>query len=334
MKWCAFSYLLPTWLFLFGCHPEGSPLCISYGDIPPPPYDNPVWHPNEALIGFNYIPIKEVRYKTGSKCSPHAEYIFEYDSAGFWLVNVDGTNQRRVITYPLLSPAWSPDGKWIVFGRGAQIFKMAFDGQAFDTARVEQLTEKGRNFFPTWSPDGEWIAFDSDAESPTGSKYIWKMRSDGSSKRRIALNPEKDAARSPYWGPNFNIVHYRYTVSNGLSSTEVFEMDSSGGNLCRITTNDYDERWPRYSYDGKILAFISLNPVAGMQVVATDSKGKSFTQVTTAGASNFSFSPDGRIVYTHYNYDIIDSEKGTLWIVNQDGSDPVQLTFNSALENN
>jgi Tol biopolymer transport system component len=100
-------------------------------------------------------------------------YIYEEDSVGFWLINADGTNQRKVLPYTLTTPAWSPDGDWIAFSQGAQIFKMPFDGNRFDITAIEQLTFEGRNFFPTWSPNGKLIAYNESICNDIKACGVW-----------------------------------------------------------------------------------------------------------------------------------------------------------------
>ncbi|MBK8303307.1 MAG: PD40 domain-containing protein [Chloracidobacterium sp.] len=56
------------------------------------------------------------------------------------------------------SPRWSPDGKWVAFTAGGQIWTMKPDGS--DRKQVTKLSSGGGQ--PVWSPDGKWIAFSSD----------------------------------------------------------------------------------------------------------------------------------------------------------------------------
>jgi TolB protein len=204
---------------------------------------------------------------------------------------------------------------------------MPFDGNQFDTTAIEQLTFEGRNFFPTWSPDGEWIAYDSDVGSPTGLKFIWKMKSNGLSKMRIAFTPNDGETRMPFWGNDFKIVHIRYI---GIGSSEIFKMDSSGNNTIRITENEDMDQYPKYSPDDKFICYISQSQSSGgTQLWRFDNNENEFKQLTTSGALNFSWSPDGKIVYLNFDYSRIDETKGTLWVMDADGNNKRQLTYNN-----
>lgn len=72
----------------------------------------------------NHTPIKEIVYSNGYACPHQAVYKFANDSSGFWLINSDGTDMRRVVTRTLQTPAWSPNGKWLAFVENEQICKM------------------------------------------------------------------------------------------------------------------------------------------------------------------------------------------------------------------
>jgi Tol biopolymer transport system component len=294
--------------------------------VPESPYDSPIWHPSGQFIGFNHTPLRRIEYPHGEQC-PGVQH-FAADSAGFWLINSDGGNMRRIFPYKLQSPAWSPDGNWIAFVVGAQIFKMRFTGMTFDTSTVAQLTFEGRNFFPAWSPDGRWIAFDSNDESPNGMQFLWVMRPDGSLKSRIAYDPAKGEIRMPSYSPDGReIVHIRYLA--GVFSSEIFVMDSNGTEPSRLTFNNSDDRYPKYSPDGMRIAFYSNGNIWLM-----DTLGNNQQQFTTSGVDAsfgvpFSWSPAGdKILYTRYRPTDWTMKNGVLWMINVSTKSETQFTSN------
>ena len=164
-------YLCFLLLLFSACKDGGNPIngdkppCPPIRIAAPSPYGEPVWHPSGGFIGFNYMPLIRITYPYGEHCQ--GEYEWKWDSSGYWLIKPDGTNMRRVFPYGLEMVSWSPDGEWIAFGAGAQIYKMRFTGTTFDTTTLTQLTFEGRNFLPAWSPNPgggaseQWIAYDN-----------------------------------------------------------------------------------------------------------------------------------------------------------------------------
>ena len=78
-----------------------------------------------------------------------------------WVMDADGGHPVNLTRSPYIDdhPAWSPDGRWILFERSpeygppAPLFVMKPDGS--DQHQVGALA--GR--MPTWSPDGKQIAY-------------------------------------------------------------------------------------------------------------------------------------------------------------------------------
>lgn len=131
--WGRLLFLTLTFLCLSACDiiendDDDLPPCPPFLTVPIPPYDSPCWHPSGEFIGFNHTPLLRINYPYGEHCQ--GVYEWESQQSGFWLINTDGTNMRRIFTYKLQNPVWSPDGEWIAFvlpfGDERLICKMRF----------------------------------------------------------------------------------------------------------------------------------------------------------------------------------------------------------------
>ncbi len=307
-------------MFLSSCNLIGpskkEPPCSPFDIVPSPPYNSPIWHPSGQLIGVNHFRLIEIKYPYGKDCPG----IQVSDSAGFWLINADGTNKRMIFPYYLLHPAWSPDGQWIAFvAPNLQIYKMRFTGTAFDTTTLTQLTFEGRNFYPAWSPDGQWIAYVRGFAYPEPQSVagIWIMRSDGGSAPQQIYS---GSSTGPAWHPSGALAFIRG------DSLWIFRLDTKTYERVAFLRGS---RYFRYSPDGtKIIFWL------GSKLWIMDSTGSNLQQLTTHEVEidfgvPFSWSPSGdKIVYTYYRSDDWTMNNGVLWMLDLRSRTATQFTFN------
>lgn len=115
----------------------------------------PAWHPSVDTIVFRGCD------NSGNRC-------------GLWQINGSGGDRAPLTDVPTDNrPAWSPDGRYVVF---------MSDGRSgnFDIYRVDTSTEQvlpltdqpTADLLPTVSPDGDWVAFVSNRD---GSWKIWAV---------------------------------------------------------------------------------------------------------------------------------------------------------------
>ncbi|MBO0911147.1 MAG: Tol-Pal system beta propeller repeat protein TolB [Acidobacteria bacterium] len=117
-----------------------------------------------------------------------------------YIMEADGTNVQQLTDQGYaVSPAWSPNGQFLVFswmrhyGPGAPGAQDLYIMDIVSKQWVQLTHDGGRNDFPSWSPDGRHIVFES---SRSGSKQIWTMLADGSKQNQLTTSAENS---EPDW---------------------------------------------------------------------------------------------------------------------------------------
>jgi len=282
-------------------------------------YGLPAWGPTN-WIAFLYYPIDK-----------NKNYIF--DSAMVQIVRPDGSQRKRLVygSYNFLD--WSNDGKWLTGEMlNKQIYKISFNG---DT--VIQVTYNDQRYYhySTWSSNDKLIAYSVWGFVPFFERSIWVIPAEGGEPQLLfSLYDDMPTGREPDWSPvgsEIVFVKWKRIDKNLIELSQLAIYDTTTHNTRILFANKYGIEWPRFSPDGQKIAF-QMQTVDGgdSQIFIIDKNTGMIKQITFDGGISPSWSPDGRkIVFKKFSqYRSKDPQNGTIWIINSDGSNPVQLTYN------
>lgn len=286
-----------SFLILTGCQenePTSGDNCPPFDILNSPPFDSPIWHPTQDIIGFNHTPLASIEFPYGSICG--GIFVFDQDSSGFWLINTDGTNLRRILSNRLDSPTWSHDGQWIAFSANGNIYKMKFSNQELHPDTTVQLTYSGSNSFPAWSPDDMWIAYSNVIGDSIG---IWISPTNGSGVRNYFA-----FGGQPVWLDSTNILY-------GNQGLWIEDLQHSVKSQILIEANRVITG-PRVK-NGRV--FLAL----GDSIYAVNVDGSNVEKIHSSSIEidsgvPLSLSPDGAILcFTKFNARTHDMNNGTIW---------------------
>jgi Tol biopolymer transport system component len=201
---------------------------------------DPVWSPDGRKIAF-------LRERDAGRWPPNFQNFEVY------VMNADGSGQRRLTGKTAHAPAWSPNGRRIAFVRGRDVYVMNADGSG---QRNLTGTTTDDAHSPAWSPDGHTIAFASGHCSrpqppPARCFDLYAVNADGSGLRRLTRNTNDHA---PAWSRDGRKIAF---VSVRDGNREIYVMNADGSGQQRLTRNRAGDYSPAWSPDGRKIAFVS-----------------------------------------------------------------------------
>lgn len=272
---------------------------LNAGQASAAPFDPPKLSPGDAMLSV------EVTEGTSMSVSvsPDGKTLVTDLQGSLWTVPAAGGKATRITDMfnDARQPAWSPDGKSIVFfayrDGGYDLWSVRPDGS--DQKKLTFGAFDDRD--PMWSPDGSKIAFASDRSEPgKGSYNIWTLEVATGKLEQVSFSPFEN--RQPTWSPDGRSIAY-------ASAREGF----SG--VFAVTLGSREERELRRS-KGAIAAAsygpggqLAYNVLEGMESrLEIDGKAVSgrenvfpFRAAWLPGKGGFYYVSDGRI---HYRSDI------------------------------
>jgi Tol biopolymer transport system component len=214
----------------------------------------------------------------------------------------------------------SRDGRWLFYdsdlGGNMDLYR-----KELPRGTPERLTtDSADDFWPDVSPDGKEVAFHS---WRAGSRDIYVLPLDGGPTQRITTSPRQEALAS--WSPDGNRIVFCDFAGGGIGiSTRV-----NGAWQPPVWLLNWG--WfPKWSPDGKSIAFTSRVADGSLWVVAADSGAPPRLMVDSVGPNGLmgdpaDWSPDGRSLYVRGH---TEDGRTTLWSVRVSGGEPrLLLTF-------
>jgi Tol biopolymer transport system component len=237
-------------------------------------------------------------------------------------------------------PAWSPDGKTILFDTDyratreheVELFAVEADG----TGLREVPVRLGRFVSaPSYSPDGTQIAFDWDASTdPVHEQGIDIAHTDGRGVRRLtSLDGPVVADQRSSWSPDGRSIVF--TELDGPGQSTIVEVDVDGTGRTEFTPRELNANNAKWSPDGSRIVFNGnndLEPGEDANLYTVKADGTGLAQLTHYAGGKLDayaggWSPDGKEIVFHVRgADPEGPGLNQLFVMNADGSDIRQLT--------
>ena len=234
-----------------------------------------------------------------------------------WLMDWDGSNQRRITNHGALSilPSWAPDNERMVytsFARGtSDMYVISRRGGR--TTRIDSTL--ALNTSATFSPVSSDIAF---VGSVRGNPDIYVIKDDGSNLRRLTNTSSIES--TPEWSPTGRQISF---TSGRSGSPQIYIMDAEGTNVRRIS---HDGNWnddATWSPDGEKIAYTSRVNNRFQIRIANLITGESRIVAGEGSNEQPTWSPDGQWIAFQSNR----NGKWQVYRMRVDGTDLLQLTF-------
>ena len=245
----------------------------------------------EKILGVRGAFWTRIAYITASGTGGNARYAL-------MVADSDGYNPQRVASSPepLLSPAWSPDGRklaYVSFENGnSEIFI-----QDISTGAREKVSSfRGINSGPAFSPDGRSLAL---TLSKGGSPEIYVMDLGSKALRQVTSQSGIDTAAA--YAPDGSI----YFTSDRGGRPQVYRVGAGGGGASRVT------------FDGKKIAVAQGSGNSYRIAMLDNSLGSPRWSTLSPGSldESPSFAPNASMIL----YAARDGGRGVLYAVSADG---------------
>ncbi len=259
----------------------------------------------EKILGIRGAFWTRVAYVTATGVGRDTQYAL-------MVADSDGHNPQTVVRSrePLLSPAWSPDGKrlaYVSFERGNSSIYL----QELTTGSRQVIAAyRGINGAPAFSPDGSKLAL---TLSHSGNPEIYVM--DIASRRTTQITRHFSIDTEPVWMPDGATLMF---TSDRAGKPQIYSVAAAGGDATRVSfSGEYNAR-ATLGHQGKTLAMAQgSGNVYRIAVLDRSRGGAGEMRLISPGNldESPSFAPNGSMIL----YAAREGKRGVLFAVSADG---------------
>jgi TolB protein len=191
---------------------------------------------------------------------------------------------------PIISPAWSPDGKSLAYVSFESQKAVVYTQDTATGARRAIANFRGSNSAPAWSPDGQTLAV---TLSRDGGSQLYLIGREGGTPRRLTTSNAIDT--EPAFSPDGRSIYF---VSDRGGGPQVYRIPTAGGNVERVTFGGSYNISPAISPDGRTLAYVSRQGNAfklyTLDLAGNGAQPQALTD--TSDDESPSFAPNGKLI--------------------------------------